>query len=357
MNYRIGLEVSSLLTRRKSGIQRYIFEITRSLALLVSTDQDFNLELCYKASRIKKRRLRPNMPINYRWYWPLPFFSTQRYDIVHAMDTTLPWHQPKLLLCTLHDIFSIVIQGYSNDKFREKKLQNYQRIVQHSHGVIVPSYTTKRDFLDKMSYPEEKVFVVPHGVNEYFFSLEQIDQSVEENFGCPLEEPYVLTFGGAERKNTARVVQAYATSKIKESHKLLVIGKMEHDVLSFIKKHQIYHNIVNMHGISDSQMFICYKNASVLCFPSLYEGFGLPILEGMASGIPVVTSNNGAPAELAKGYGILVDPESIEDIRYGLNQAISIDQDKLKLAQDYAHKFTWKNSAQKLLDIYNSFLC
>jgi glycosyltransferase involved in cell wall biosynthesis len=354
MKCRIGLEASSLLAHRLSGIQRYILELATALANLTEAEPELRFELCFKISRIRKASLRPESQLKQCWYWPLPGFSIRGYDLFHALDTTLPWPLPDKLVCTIHDLFSIIVEDYSREHFRKKKIRSYQRVAENCSAIIVPSNTTKQDLLNNLDYPEGKIFIVPHGVSPLFFH--KINQRHGHEKEKVFERPYIVAFGGRERKNLSGVVRAFSDSVLAENHLLVVIGRIETEASILIKDNGLENKVLSLGNVGDTDLAEIYRNASMLCFPSLYEGFGLPVLEAMAAEIPVVTSNIGAAAEVGLNHAVLVDPKSVSAISMGMENALKINKDMLQQAREYAKGFTWEKTARQTLTIYKTIL-
>ncbi|RQD56888.1 MAG: glycosyltransferase family 1 protein [Desulfonatronovibrio sp. MSAO_Bac4] len=354
MSFKIGLEASSSLSNRLSGIQRYIIELSSALSKISQNNSEYKIELCYKGSRIKKAGLRPEARLPHKWYWPFPGFTLRRYDLVHALDTTLPFPLPQKLICTVHDLFSLKVEGYSRPKFREKKKRAYEQIIQNCLGVIVPSLSTKKDLVESFNYPESKVFVVPHGVHPSFFS-KITSEDVCVSYDC-LSKPYILAFGGRERKNFFRVIKAYFAAGLEKDYSLAVVGNMDIESRYFVQQRKAIQGIKELGRVADDLMPGLYKDAAMLCFPSLYEGFGLPVIEAMAAETPVLTSNIGATADIGHNHAVLVDPMSVSEIASGMQKALHLDKVKLKKAGMYARRYTWEKAAINTREIYKSLL-
>ncbi|MCF8094817.1 MAG: glycosyltransferase family 4 protein [Desulfobacteraceae bacterium] len=352
--YRIGLEASSALSHKVSGIQRYIRELVSALAGLAEFEPNLELELCYKGNRINKKGCRPDLPMGYRWYWPVPGFSTGRYDLVHSLDSSLPWSQPSRMVCTVHDLFSAVLDGYSSHRFRKRKIHTYQRLVRCCDAIIVPSNATKQDIIEYLAYPENRIYVVQHGVQQKFFQVPA--ESTSKNSDIIPAEPYILCFGPQKRKNFSRVLRAFIESGLYNTHLLLVVGCLDPEAIAFLQGKGIENRVIGMAGVADEKMPALYMGASALCFPSMYEGFGLPILEAMACGIPVITSRISATAELGSKHAVLVSPESVQEIARGIKQALTFDRFRLARAKEYARRFTWDETAKATLSIYKEIL-
>jgi glycosyltransferase involved in cell wall biosynthesis len=194
--------------------------------------------------------------------------------------------------------------------------------------VIAVSELTARDAVELLGVDEERVRVIPHGVAAPF-----------EPTGPAAGGDYVLAVGTLEpRKNFPRVVLAAERAGID----VRVAGGagwggVDVDSLGFV---------------DDDELARLYRGAAALVYPSLYEGFGLPVLEAMACGTPVVTSRDSAPAEVAGGAAVLVDPLDVEGIAEGIREAIA-RRDELRTAGlERARAFTWEAAAKATADVY-----
>lgn len=348
----IGLEASSAVSHKLTGIQRYIRELGKSLAA-VGGEAGYRFELCYKASRLKKRRLKPDLPLHHRWYWPLPGLGVGRYHVLHAMDTTLPRFAPSRMVCTVHDLFSIVVDRYSTPGFRAKKMRAYEQIVSRCQALIVPSPSTRTDIIERFAYPQNKIFVIPHGVNKRFFHQEQNKDEVLEKVP---DRPYILAFGGRERKNLMGTVKAYAMSGLAKTHDLAVVGQVEDDVWSVLQTCKLTDQVLALGRVEDDALPCLYSRADLFAFPSLYEGFGMPVLEAMAAGTPVVSSSIGATADIGKNYAFLANPLLSEEIAEAMLQAVKAGQEITDGAREYARSFTWEKAALDTIGVYRKLL-
>ena len=215
-------------------------------------------------------------------------------------------------------------------------------------GVIVPSEAVKRDLAEKLGLAAGRITVIPHGVDEQFFpaSASEPDRGVS---GLP--ERYILSLGAMEpRKNLATLLAAYRLlpEELRRSYPLVIAGA------SGWKNEQLRAEIaalpeVRPIGYVEPQALpLVYAGASAFVFPSLYEGFGMPLLEAMAAGVPVVTSNISAMPEVVGDAGLTIDPRSASDLARAMERVLT-DRDLaaslVARGVQRAREFTWEKTA------------
>jgi glycosyltransferase involved in cell wall biosynthesis len=194
--------------------------------------------------------------------------------------------------------------------------------------VIAVSEFTALEAVELLGVDEERVRVIPHGVEPPF-----------EPDGPAVEGDYVLAVGTLEpRKNLPRVVLAAERAGVD----LRVVGAPGWGEVG----------VESAGFVSDDELARLYRGATCLVYPSLYEGFGLPVLEAMASGTPVVTSRNGALAELSGGAAVLVDPRDVDAIAAGIEEAAKRREELRAAGLERARAFTWEAAAKATADVY-----
>jgi len=227
--------------------------------------------------------------------------------------------------------------------------------------MITVSHSAKRDLVKFLGIEREKIAVI-------YLATEQPDLEIKDEkeviaFGEKKESetPYVLWVGKMySHKNLTRLLYAYnkliRTDNIK--HRLVLCGMKGWGYPSFVKT-------VKELGLDDKVIFkgyvpndvlrSAYGKASLFVFPSLVEGFGLPILEAMSHGVPVITSNCGAMAEIAGGAALLVDPYDIDEIAEAMHKVLTdenLGKDLIKKGLERAGQFSWERTARETLDVY-----
>ncbi len=206
--------------------------------------------------------------------------------------------------------------------------------------VTVVSEFTKQKLIGYFKYPENRIRVIPDPVKPVFRRTERAK---------PNSKPVVLMLGTGKHKNLDNLIEAANRA---DFH-LDIIGWPAQDELEKLKNYGISHTVYN--GLSDEQVFERYLACDVLFMASLYEGFGMPIIEAQAVGRPVVTSNIGAMKEVGQGSAILVDPHDITSIRDVINSLLGNKQlydDTVALGYANAAKYDYKKIAEQYLEVY-----
>jgi len=235
------------------------------------------------------------------------------------------------------------------------------RMVDH---IIFVSTSAFQDCTRRLGPVHGKATVIPHGKGEEFrpnFSPEEI-QSVREKYN--IGSRFVLYVGTIEpRKNLPRLVDAFAAiADIDSEIQLVIAGKlgwMADSLFDTIKRLGLASRIVFTGYLSEQEKCRLLASCTVFVYPSLYEGFGLPALEALASGAPTITSNNSSLPEVVGDAALLVDPTSTEELQTTLNKLLSdssLQEELRRTGPIQASKFTWRNTAHLTLEVYTSFI-
>ncbi len=206
--------------------------------------------------------------------------------------------------------------------------------------VTVVSLFTKEKLIRYFQFPEERIRVIPDPVKPVFQRAERKKRS---------DKPVVLMLGTGKHKNLDNLIKA---AQGRNFH-IDIVGWPAPDELEKLRKYSISHSIYN--GLSDEQVFERYVACDVLFMASLYEGFGMPIIEAQAVGRPVITGNIGAMKEVGEGSAILVDPLDVASIRDVINSLLNNQQlydDTVALGYKNAAKYDFKKIAEQYLEVY-----
>lgn len=255
-----------------------------------------------------------------------------------------PLRSPCPSVVTIHDLTHLHFYSRWHRYYYEMV---FKRLLLECSAIVCVSEYTKQEFLDWSNIDPKKVHVVLNGVHESFFEK-------YEPLSC--EFKYILYPGNRRKyKNLTRLFEAYAASVLpKQNVKLMLTGSPSAELTLLARKLGIEASVTYAGFVKDQDMPRLYSGALMIVFVSLYEGFGLPIVEGMASGVPVITSNVSAMAEIGEGAAELVDPYSVEAIRDAIDRVATDDARRLALikrSEIHVRKFDWGRSACRLWEI------
>lgn len=358
---RIGIDASTLLKEHRTGKENHIVRLVRHLAEI---DQQNAYYICYRVSRLRRSRACyvPGQGNFHRKLIqePLNLLFERRLDVFHGPELRLPKYRHPALVSTLHDLFSVVSENFGSAEFREKKKIQYQSVIARAARIICISDHTRRDAIRHLDVPEEKLVVVHEGIGEQFQPQgEDEHQRVREKYG--LGSDFALYVGGiSKRKNTQRLLEAFALVAREHDGEIeLVLGGREgyghEEVMATYRSLGIEDRCRFIGFIPEDDLPALYSAARLFVFPSLYEGFGHPVLEAMACGTPVVSSAVSAIPELAGDDAVLVDPLEARQIADGILRVLSDSQlsaDLVERGKARAKLFPWTETARKTLDVY-----
>ena len=352
---RVALEATAACTRARGGIARYALELARALMRELAT-RGGRLDLLTRLSRWRKHGLRPAVEGARRRWLQEPFWPPAGgYDVVHGTDARVPYWRGVPRVATLHDVFSLVSEGLAEPRFRAMKRARYAELTERCDRIIAVSESTKADFLRFFDYPPERIDVVHLGVEPRFRPVSQEARTgVRARYG--LDDPYLLFIGElSPRKNLQRLVEAFGRSGLAQDLQLVLAGNRTYgteEIEAAIDASGFAQRVLRPGYVADEDLPALYGEARAFCFPSLYEGFGLPILEAMACGTPVVASDRGAAPEVAAGHAVLADPEDTDAIAAALREAVEPSPGLREAARAHAGRFTWERTAQQTLAVY-----
>ena len=313
---RLGIDVSPLeLT--EAGTARYLRKLLEHLDGVEV--ERYSVPGSSRSAKVRRDLL---------WYLQSLPRKAVGIDVLHCPGHRGPTHPRVPLVVTLHDLAVLRHPETFNRWTRWYSRRYLPRIVDAATHVVAVSSFTAGEGVELLGLDESKVRVIPHGVEEPF---------VPE--GTAATGRYALAVGTVEpRKNLPRAVEAAKRAGVD----LRVVGPEGWGDVG----------VESLGYVPDDVLAALYRGAECLVFPSLYEGFGLPVLEAMACGTPVVTTNFGATAELAGDAAVLVDPYDAEGIASGIEDARR-RRDELRAAGlERARQYTWDETARRTLDVY-----
>lgn len=268
-------------------------------------------------------------------------------DVVHTSD----WAEPPahaVKVTTVHDLSPFLYPNlFPRDILRDIVSVHKSKlgwVKEESRRIIVPTTATKTDLVE-MGFNEKIIRVIPEGVDP-MFSVQSSEEISAIKSKYKLHDKYIMGVGIGLRKNTERIVKAFELASAGKDLKLVLVGQAKYGQ---IKENR---NVRILGHITNRELAALYGGATALVYPSLYEGFGLPILEAMASGCPVITSNISSMAEVAGDAALLVDPYEVEDIKSAIEKVIRGAKAFSEKGLKHAKNFSWRVSAEKTMEVY-----
>jgi|Deesub1362B_J571_1020462.scaffolds.fasta_scaffold00102_53 glycosyltransferase involved in cell wall biosynthesis len=359
---KIGL-ITVAMDEKRAGIARYCYNLIKNLKKIDNKNEyilihrkktseegsHLNRELIIPYPRVPLKRTIGN-------YLQLPLkLKKESFDLIHDPSQISPFlfSFPSLKVLTIHDLSPILfpetygmIHVFLQKYILPKSLKNVDK-------VIAVSESTKRDIVKYLGFPEEDIKVIYNGVEERFKPLDQDLCSHEYT-------PYILFVGTLEpRKNITTLLKAFYILKKKGiKHKLVIVGGKGwkyRKIYEVVKKLNLSENVKFLGHVADDELPKLYSGADLFVYPSLYEGFGLPPLEAMACGCPVITSNVSSLPEVVGDAGIMVDPldkNGLADAIYKVLNDEGLREEMVKRGLKRVKIFSWEICAKETLKVY-----
>jgi len=370
---RIGIN-ARYLQRQMTGIERYTSELIRNLGRMDSKDK-FML-FFNKHERLPNLRFADNIipyvsrfptkRVMLRILWEELFLyfeiRKKKLDIFHGPSFVVPLIKPKncKYVITIHDL-SWFLYPESFTFFNKLFFKIFLPVsILNSDRIIADSLSTKGDIIRFFNVNPSKIEVIYLGIDDSFIKplRSERNEDILRKYGLPKD--YILSIGSLlPRKNVVNIIKAFNELKKKGlNDKLVIIGKkawLYDQIFSVINDFNIEREIIFTGYVDDKDLPFLYSRAKLLLFPSLYEGFGLPILEAMACGCPVITSNVSSMPEVAGDAALLVNPDSVDSIVLAMEKILYNDKMRESLiSKGYiqARRFNWKRTAKQTLALY-----
>lgn len=370
---RVGFDATNILGH--GGIKTYARELIKALASEYPGD-DFILYTTFSSSK-KEKLLRlfekyPSIEVctglpharmlgdRLRWlsgilgalYWRI---LERNLDLVHLTDPYSAAGYPGKFVATINDLFPLTRDEFSNSGLKRFYKRKTPLVLRRAEAVIAPSLYTAEQ-IQKL-YPNQvrMIYTVPDAADSTFQPLNR-DDSILSGYGLDRIRYFLFVGRVDSRKNLQRLIDAYNGLDIDTRdgggvHLVLVLsGQNSFEADLSEKKH-----LHVLRDVPQSDIIQFYSSAEALVFPSLDEGFGLPVLEAMQCGCPVITSNCASLPEVAGDAAILVDPESVSEIRSAMRLLACSEEKREELRDhgfDQVRSFSWEKTARETMNVY-----
>ena len=376
----IGIDLTAAVTQG-GGIGRYTRELVHAL---VAVDQENTYR--FFSAKLPAQLPVPNSipsaphvshhpaPIDERWLYrlwyrlrlPLPVqWMTGTLDLFHSPDFVLPPvanHIPTLV--TVHDLSFL----HYPDTFPVKLVTYLNQVVpwsiERATHILADSQATKADLVDLWHVPAEKITVLYCGVNERFRPVtdEERITAVSRKYKID-DQPYILSVGTVQpRKNYRMLIRAFAQMADRFPHNLVISGGkgwLYDEMVAEVEKLGVNGRVRFIGFVDDEDLPTLYSGASLFVFPSLYEGFGLPLLEAMACGVPLITSNASSLPEVVGETAVQLSPLRPELWTEAMSHLLEDAGARTRIVADgfrQVRRFSWTGAARQLLGIYMNLL-
>jgi len=354
----IGVDGNEANVDKKVGVSIYTFELLKYFQKKASSQCQF---IIYLKDRPRKELPKENNYFKYRvirgnYLWsqiflPLNLYLQKKPDIFFSPAHYSPRFCPVPTVVTIHDLSYF----YYPDEFLKKdlyKLQNWTKYsVKNAKKIIAVSKTTKKDLVKFYDLPEEKIEVIYNG---YQKEIKNLKSKIK------IKKPYLLYVGTIQpRKNLKTLIEAFfLLSKESPEYSLVIVGKkgwLYEKIFANVEQADSFKNrIIFTDYVDNDALAYLYKNASLFVLPSLYEGFGIPILEAMSFGCPVISSFTSSLPEIGGDACLYFDPTSKEDLKEKILQLLNnkkLRNELVKKGKERVKLFSWKKCGEETLEL------
>lgn len=302
------------------------------------------------------------LPVKYDWFFP-------KGDIYHYFNFVAPpISKSKKVIITIHDMVYKILPETVNAKTLYILNRDMVRSVKRADVIITVSEHSKKDILRHLPVDEDRIRIVHPGLDYKFYAQgqhpdDEIIDTIRRKYRLP--EHYILYLGTIEpRKNLHALINAYELlpDHIRSSYPLVIaggVGWKAQSMLDHMRTTKSAKNIIQLGYVDESDKPYIYGLADVFTFPSLYEGFGMPIVEAMASGTAVVTANNSSLPEAGGNAALYADAESSQSIADNILRLIENNDYRDALVQKgirHAKTFSWEKSAEQTVNVYKELM-
>lgn len=366
----IGIDGRAAYWYRGTGIGTYVYQLiykqnqldrNNRYYILIPTDSDYSFIWGDDFHKTFVNNMRKDM------FWEelemKEVILDRKVDLYHIPHNGIGMPKEKTcpFVITLHDVIPITMPATVGPYYRKKFLSSISEILDKSDAILTVSEFSKNDICRELGVPEDKVFVSKLAAEDIYVPMDkQLAKAyIREKYG--IEDDFFLYVGGFNpRKNIKSLLMAYAyiKRKLKKSHKVVILGKQGRsydDLVTLSHKLKINNDCIFTGFIPVDDMPLFYNAASVFVYPSLYEGFGLPVVESMACGTPVITSNITSLPEVVGDGAITVAPKDYVAIGHYMLNLVEDEylyEDMKRKALKRAALYSWDKTVMDTIEVY-----
>lgn len=368
----LGIDASRYNHRQGTGVEWYSYHLLNELLPLLGREHNTEVRLYMPELfdfmtnvpfNVKKRVIRAKR------FWTMLRLSWEllrnKTDILFVPSHTLPFFFPRKTVITIHDVAFKKFPGLYSGMQRFILDSCAKKSAKKAWKIIVPSEATKLDMIKYYNCPEEKICVIPHGAPSVPKMLRWSEADTikyYKHFRIEPKTKYFLFVGRLEtKKNLERVVRAFGDfSKEFDDWKLILAGKRGfgfEKIWAEVEKLGLTDKVLMPGYITEDEKWFLLQNCRVFVFTTLYEGFGLPLLEAFSFGKPVLSSDCSAMPEVAGGGAYLVNPLKVDEITTGMKK-LAVDHllnnQLVKAGKEHLKNYSWEKAARETFEVLTS---
>ena len=355
---RIGIDVTKACHR--DGIGTYTRQLVRALMDIDTVNQYRLYYLPNISSESDLKNIFERMSDNFMIQGDIDH-ATDEVDIFHSTAFRIPRRFKGKLVFTVHDLTFITHPEYHTLSNKIYCLRATTAAACYNAKFIAVSTHTKHDMIEYLGIPEEKIDVIYEAADKKFQPVcnDENNKYLSDKYG--IQHPYIFNVGTIEpRKNIKRLLHAYSMlpEDIKATYSLVVAGGggwLNSDIYSFVKESGLDNRIKFLGYVDDNDLPILYGSSDLFVYPSIYEGFGLPVLEAMSCGAPVIISQVSSLPEVTGDAAILIDPYDVNSIKVAIIKVLTDRDTNVELRVSGIKRsqyFSWEKTAEQTLTIY-----
>lgn len=362
---RITFDVTSAVKSEPTGIGNYVVDLITAMHQVAPTvhfsmgvrlKKYFKREYVVRRFKSKRVTVLPLVP-------PVYSLLAGRIDLFHALGVRLPYYGEFKKVVTIHDLNTIENPEFTRPDWAKNRAARIEETINRADAIVTPSEFTRQRILSRFAYPEEWIRTVFHGVDLDLYSRKDPEKVAAFTKKVGLDRPYLLHVGAyVPRKNKIGLVRAFAQSYARKEGLLVLAGSKRGtyaEVAAEVEKLGIQDAVRYLGYVEREEVALLMQGARVFAFPSFYEGFGLPVLEAMAIGTPVMAAHASCLPEVGGDTVEYFDPKSVESMVSSLNRLWEDETRRsvlTKKAIERAKEFTWQRAAKATLALYQEVL-
>lgn len=371
---KIGFDAKRIV-RNNTGLGNYGRTLVNNLSRVVPDGTSLCLYAPDSGNETLRRQVveAPNISFAYpngsmpRWYWRshgiVSDLKRDGIQLFHGLSGELPFgiHKAGIhTVVTIHDLIFLRHPEYYKPIDRLFYGWKFRHTVREADRIIAISECTKRDIMHFGKVPSEKIDLIYQSCSTYFKQRESEQKLQEVNSHYMLPPRYVIGVGTIEeRKNMLLAVKAMLL--LPEELSLILVGRptpYADKIQRFIEEHRLGQRVRMLHNVPNADLPAIYQMAEVAVYPSRYEGFGIPVIEAIQSGLPVVAGSGSCLEEAGGPDTLYVSPDDVEGMAAAITQVLKGAEgreQRIERTQDYIHRFEGNDVASQVLDIYLRF--